>query len=427
MKAKTDLDVLILGAGPSGSSAAALLAEKGHRVLVLEREKFPRYHIGESLLPFTYQPLQRLGLIDRMKKSAFVKKYSVQFVSPSGRASLPFYFFNRYDRESIAQTWQVLRSEFDQMLLENARAKGAEVREEITVKELIWEDGRVLGVRAQDKDGKLTDFRALITLDCTGKEAFSSTRNNWRVRDPYLNKVAVWTYYKGAKRDEGVDEGATTVAYVPDKGWFWYIPQHNDMISVGVVAEGKYLTREGVKAPEEIFKREIEQNQWIKQHLAVGQSTGKYYLTSEYTHHARHCGTEGLLLVGDAFAFLDPVFSSGVMLALKSGVMAADAVHEAIVARDFSPQQFADYAVFLRQGVENMRKLVYAFYDPNFSFKKVIEKHPDAAGLITDCLSGDVNKDFSDLWRWIEEFVPLPADLPIGQPLSAAPKLATKT
>src|SRR5579862_3477016 len=163
MKAISNYDVIIIGAGPAGSSSSALLAEKGHRALVLEREKFPRYHIGESLLPFTYQPLQRLGLIDRMKKSAFVKKYSVQFVSPSGRASLPFYFFDRYDRDSVAQTWQVLRSEFDQMLMENARAKGAEVKEETTVKELIWENGRVAGVRAQTKGGEVVEYRAPIT------------------------------------------------------------------------------------------------------------------------------------------------------------------------------------------------------------------------------------------------------------------------
>ena len=139
MKNDHSFDAIIIGAGPAGSSSAAILAEYGHRVLVLEREKFPRYHIGESLLPFTFQPLQRLGLIDKMRASAFVKKYSVQFVSPSGRASQPFYFFNRYDRETVAQTWQVLRSEFDQLLLDNARDKGAVVKEETTVLELIRE------------------------------------------------------------------------------------------------------------------------------------------------------------------------------------------------------------------------------------------------------------------------------------------------
>src|SRR6185436_10244489 len=140
MNEQNEYDVVIIGAGPAGCSSAALLAEKGHRVVVLEREKFPRYHIGESLLPFTHYPLQRLGLVERMRQSAFVKKYSVQFVSPSGRASQPFYFFNRYEQD-VAQTWQVRRSEFDLMLMENARDKGATIKEEVTVQELIKEDG----------------------------------------------------------------------------------------------------------------------------------------------------------------------------------------------------------------------------------------------------------------------------------------------
>jgi flavin-dependent dehydrogenase len=417
MKTDTVCDVLILGAGPAGCAAGTILAEHGHRVLVLEREKFPRYHIGESLLPFTFYPLQRLGLLERMKQSAFVKKYSVQFVSPNGKASQPFYFFERYDRDSVAQTWQVLRSEFDLMVLQHAQEKGVKVLEQVTVRELIQEEGRVVGVRALDAGGKPVEFRAPLTLDCTGKESFAAVRNQWRVKDPELNKVAVWTYYRGAKRDPGIDEGATTVAYVPDKGWFWYIPQHNQMISVGVVAEGKYLTRGGVKAPEAIFKREIEQNLWIKDHLAVGQQTGPYYLTSEYSYHARYCGMEGLLLVGDAFCFLDPVFSSGLMFALKSGVLAGDTIHEGLVEGDLSPGRFAGYARTLREGVENMRKLVYAFYNPDFSFRALTDKYPDSSGALTDCLSGDVNKDYSRLWQQVSEFVPLPADLPVGQPL----------
>jgi flavin-dependent dehydrogenase len=417
---KTNYDVLIIGGGPAGSSSATILAEHGRRVLILEREKFPRYHVGESLIPFNYGPMERLGLIPMMKRSAFVKKYSVQFVSPSGRASQPFYFFNRYDKDTIAQTWQVLRSEFDQILLDHARSKGAEVIEEISVQELLRDGDRVTGVRAQKKSGEVVEFHAPMTLDCTGKEAFTAVRNGWRQRDPYLNKVAVWTYYQGSKREAGIDEGQTTVAFVREKGWFWHIPQHNDMVSVGVVAEGKYLARDGVKDTKAIFHREVEENLWIKDHLSVGEQVGPYYITSEYTHHSRHCGSEGLLLVGDAFAFLDPVFSSGLMLALKSGVLAGDAVHEALLAKDFSPARFSDYATYMRQGVENMRKLVYAFYDPNFSFKQVIDKYPEAAGELTDCLSGDVNKDFTPLWNKIREFVPLPEELPLGQPLTTS-------
>ena len=415
MKPNRQYDALLIGAGPSGSTAAALLAEYGHNVLLIEREKFPRYHIGESLLPFTYEPLKRLGLIERMRASAFIKKYSVQFISTSGKASQPFYFNTRYD-DDVAQTWQVLRSEFDQMLLDHARDKGANVVEETKVLDLLRDGDRVTGVRVRQPDGTEAEYRAPITLDCSGKESFAASRNRWRVPDPELKKVAVWTYYKGAKRDKGIDEGTTTVAFLPEKGWFWYIPLHDDRVSVGVVAEGKYLTRDGVKAPKDIFHREVTQNKWIEEYLAPGRSTGDYYVTNEFSYHSRHCGCEGLLLLGDAFCFLDPVFSSGLMLALKSGVMAADAVHAAIEADDFSPVQFEGYATTLREGIENMRKLVYVFYHPNFTFRDLIGKYPDLAGDITDCLSGDVNKDFSRLWAAVEEFAPIPDKLPYGMP-----------
>jgi flavin-dependent dehydrogenase len=411
-------DAILIGAGPAGSCASAILAEYGHRVLILEREKFPRYHIGESLIPFTFGPLERIGMIPKMKASHFVKKFSVTFVQPDGRRSQPFYFFSRYDRETIAQTWQVLRSEFDQMLLENAREKGAEVREETLVNRLLMDGSKVIGVEATDRNtGHTYQVHAPITLDCTGKEAFTSNKNGWRMRDPYLNKIAVWTYYENSRRGVGIDEGDTTVAYVPDKGWFWHIPQHDQMTSVGVVAEGKYLTRGGVKDPKEIFHREVEENLWIKDRLSSGHSTGEYFITSEYSRHSRYCAAPGLLLVGDAFAFLDPVFSSGVMLALKSGQLAGETIHQCLLAGDLSPARFENYGRTIRQGVENMRKLVYAFYNPAFSFREVITAYPDAGGLITDCLSGDINKDFSQLWAWIGEFVPLPEDLPYGEPL----------
>jgi flavin-dependent dehydrogenase len=254
-------------------------------------------------------------------------------------------------------------------------------------------------------------------LDCTGKEAFSSVRRGWRTPDPYLKKLAIWTYYKGSTRATGIDEGATTVAFLPENGWFWHIPQHDDMVSVGVVAEPKYLTRGGVRDPKGMFDRAVEENLWIKERLSTGECTGEYFVTNEFSHHARHCAAPGLLLVGDAFAFLDPVFSSGVLLALKSGMLAGESVHTGLLSGDLSPGHFTSYGSTLREGIENMRKLVYAFYNPEFSLKSVIKRYPDAAAEITDCLSGDVNKDFSQLWSRIREFVPLPEVLPYGEPM----------
>lgn len=418
-------DVIIIGAGPAGCSAAAVLAEAGLSVIVLERDHFPRYHIGESLLPFTCFPLRRLGLIEKMRKSEFIKKYSVQFVSPSGHASQPFYFSTRYEPD-VAQTWQVLRSEFDVLLLQNATAKGAKFLHGVTVRDFLRDGGDFVGVKATDSQGGAMEFRAPVTVDCSGREALAAARMNWRVAEPRLNKVAVWTYYEGAMRDPGIDAGATTVAFVPEKGWFWYIPQHRNMVSVGVVAEGKYLTRDGVRDPGEIFQREVLQNKWIQSHLAPGKQVGKYFLTGEFSFRARYGAANGLVMAGDAFGFLDPVFSSGVMLALKSGIMAGEAIIEAHKTGDFSAEKFRHYTETLQEGLENMRKLVYAFYEEKFSFRELTDRYPDLAGDVTDCLSGDVNKDFSRLFSAIAEFASVPSPLPYGAPLqSAAPMQRT--
>jgi flavin-dependent dehydrogenase len=172
----TSHDVLIIGGGPAGASTASILAEHGHKVLIIEKAKFPRYHVGESLIPFTFGPLERLGMIPKMRGSHFVKKYSVSFVQPDGHRSQPFYFHTRYDKETIAQTWQVNRSEFDQMLLDNAREKGAEVMEETTVIQLLKNDsGRVIGVEVKTNDGQMKHLHAALVVEASGKEAFAPT------------------------------------------------------------------------------------------------------------------------------------------------------------------------------------------------------------------------------------------------------------
>lgn len=411
-------DAIVIGCGPAGSAFSAVLASKGRRVLVLEKEKFPRYHIGESLIPYTYFPLERMGLVERMKSSHFVKKHSVQFVSSDGRASQPFYFFRQLKHEA-ACTWQVLRSEFDQILMDNAREKGAEVIEEVTVRETIQHDGYVTGVRAVTAGGQSVEYYAPLTVDATGRDAFSVTRNGWKIRDPYLNKIAIWTYYKGALRDPGIDEGATTVAYVPEKGWFWYIPLADDVVSVGIVAEKDYLYRSS-RDPAEIFHREVGNNVWIEQHLAAGQQFGPYRVTGEYSYRSRHCAADGLVLIGDAFAFLDPVFSSGVFLALRSGELAADVVDAALSEGNYSAERFAGYGEQMCYGIESMRRLVYTFYDHAFSFRAFINKYPEFAGDLTDCLMGRLFVDFDPLFQAVSDFAKVPAALEHGLPLVGA-------
>ncbi|MBX5496477.1 MAG: tryptophan 7-halogenase [Bryobacteraceae bacterium] len=415
---RQEYDVIVIGCGPAGATVAAVLAGKGRRVVVLEREKFPRYHIGESLIPFTYFPLKRIGMVEKMKASHFTKKYSVQFVTQDGRLSHPFYFFKHLQHEA-ACTWQVLRSEFDQMLMDNAREKGAEVIEEITVREFIQENGYVTGVRAVTKTGETREFCAPLTADASGRDALAITRNGWKVRDPYLNKVAIWTYYKGALRDPGIDEGATTVAYVPEKGWFWYIPLAGDVVSVGIVAEKDYLFQ-GTKDLAEIFHREVKKNRWIEEHLAVGEQFGPYRVTGEYSYRSRHCAADGLVLVGDAFAFLDPVFSSGVFLALRSGELAADAIDAALTDGDYSAARFVEYGKTVCQGIEAMRRLVYAFYDHAFSFRTFVRTYPNLIGDMTDCLIGNLFIDFDPLFKAVADFAKVPQPLTHGAPLIAA-------
>jgi flavin-dependent dehydrogenase len=407
-------DVIVIGGGPAGCTAATLLAKKGRRVLLLEKEKMPRYHIGESLMPFCWFTLEKLGVLEEMKQHEFIQKLSVQFVNQDGKQSRPFYFFQHNDHPS-SYTWQVERAEFDLMLFKNAIANGVDAWDEVkVVKVLKSEEGAVVGVTAQHLEGGERNYLAPITIDCSGREAFWMSKNQWRQRDPLLNKVAIWTYYKGAMRDPGLDAGSTTVAYIPNKGWFWYIPLRNGVTSVGIVAERDYLFRD-TRDPAAIMRREIQENVWIKEHLAEAEQFGEYWVTGEYSYRAQHCAADGLVLAGDAFVFLDPVFSSGVFLAFKSAEMAADAVDAALEKGCYTADQFDEYGERLCAHVETMRRIVYAFYDENFSFGKLIQQFPAVRGRLTECLIGDVGQDFSGLFDAIDQIAPRPEPLEYGK------------
>ena len=414
MIARQDHDVVILGAGPAGCTAATLLAQEGVDVGLVEKRSFPRYSVGESLLPYCYFTLERLGVLDCLEQSHFPRKYSVQFVTMDGRVSQPFYFDQHLDHPA-AVTWQVVRSEFDQMLLDRAGQEGVKVYRQTHARELLQDTGgTVTGLRI-DQDGVQKDLKAKLTMDASGRNAFAANRLGWRVRDPQLKKVALWTYFKGATRDPGRDAGATTVAYLPEKGWFWFIPLPDDLVSVGIVCEREYLYRRSRKF-EEIFCHMIGQNRWIAEHLEPAQQQGEYHITGDYSYRSRYCATNGLVLIGDAFAFLDPVFSSGVFLALKSGELAADTAVTALRENDVSGTRFEAYGSQLRQSIEAMRRLVYAFYDPEFRFKDLIMKYPHLQGDLTDCLIGNLEKDFTELFQAVAEFAEVPAPLEHGMP-----------
>lgn len=387
--------VIVIGGGPAGSTVSTLIAQKGHRVTLFEREKFPRFHIGESLIPETFWVLERLGMLDKLRGSDFVKKYSVQFVGSSGRLSEPFYFMQNRNHE-CSQTWQVLRSEFDEMMLNNAREHGVDVHEGVRVLEVLFEGDRAVGVNIQDEQDQVREVRADVVIDASGQSHLIASRFNLLVKDPALKKGALWTYFKGAYRDAGQDEGATLVLQTKNrKGWFWYIPLHNDLVSVGIVSAFDELFDKSRGDHASIYQQELDNCPACKERVSIGRQVSGFYATKDYSYRAKECAGNGWVLVGDAFGFLDPLYSSGVLLALKSGQLAADAVSEGLSSGDTSKAQLSKWGSDFMRGMDRMRRLVCEYYD-GFSFGKFVKKHPDLKGHITDLLIGNLFTDEVD-------------------------------
>ena len=399
-------DVVVVGGGPAGATVSTLLAQQGVSVELFEREKFPRFHIGESLIPETYWVLKRLNMLEKMQRSHFVKKYSVQFVNSSGRNSAPFYFWDNKPHE-CSQTWQVVRSEFDQMMLENAREHGVRVHEEVRVLEVLFESGRAVGVKVKGKqDGTIREVRAKVVVDASGQNGLLQNKLDLRVWDPILNKGAIWTYWQGAYRDTGKDEGATLVIQTGNKsGWFWYIPQHDNVVSVGVVGPFDYLFK-GRTNYAQTYEEEVAECPGVKERIASATRVTGYFATKDYSYRSKTTAGDGWVLIGDAWGFLDPLYSSGVLLALKSGELAADAIVEGLRTGDTSAAQLGKWGPAFNVGVDRMRRLVCEYYD-GFSFGHMIKQYPEMRGTLTDLLIGDLFDDRVDqVWQPLESTYP---------------------
>lgn len=413
MNPEHNFDVIVIGGGPAGSSIASILAREGGRVVLFEKEEFPRHHIGESLMTDTFWTFQRMGILEKLKHSPFVRKYSVQFANQTGKESRPFYFFEAVHHES-AVTWQVTRAVFDTMLIEHAAEQGAQVHQGVAVKQVLFEGDKAVGVEVKMKDGSQQSFYANVVVDATGQTAMLSNKFRWRVRDPKLKKAVLYSYFKGAHREPDLNGGATLVLRTPpgSGGWFWYIPLEDDLTSVGIVANPDYLLKGRGQDLAKIFHEEIEKCPPCHRRVAEGERVDKIYSILDYSYRSKQNAGNGFIIIGDAYGFLDPIYSSGVLLALKMAELAADAIHDAFRHDDFSAERLGQFQSKLDKGIESMRKLVYAFYNEGFSFAQFLRKYPEQRHNIINLLIGDVFRDGVDeIYEPMSEFAEIPPPL----------------
>jgi flavin-dependent dehydrogenase len=413
MDMKSNYDVIVIGGGPAGSTIASILSREGRKVVLFEKERFPRHHIGESLMTDTYWTFERMGLLEKMKASPFVSKYSVQFANPAGKESRPFYFFEAFHHESSV-TWQVTRAQFDLMLIEHAAEQGADVYQETQIKRVLFDGDRAYGVEAKMTDGSVQTFEAPVVVDATGQSAMLSNRFGWRVRDPKLKKAVLYSYFKGAHREPDLNGGATLVLRTPlgSNGWFWYIPLENEITSVGVVADPEYLVKGRGQDLAKIFHEEIDKVESVRKRVAGAERVDKIYSILDYSYRSTHNAGNGFIIIGDAYGFLDPIYSSGVLLALKMAELAADRIHDAFNNNDFSAARLGQSQEMLDKGIESMRKLVYAFYNEGFSFSQFLRKYPDQRVNIITLLMGNVFKDgVDDIYEPMADFAIIPPPL----------------
>jgi len=353
-------DVAVIGGGPGGAATAAFLARAGFNVGLFERERFPRMRVGESMLPAMLPLLDRLGVGEAVAAQGFLPKYGAMFHDQESQLENTFYFAPGKPWPPFA--YQMPRAEFDTLLLEHARKQGVHVHQPATVESVAFDDAGVT-INARTGDDTMTTS-ARFLVDASGRDSFLATRTGTRTRIPNLGKVALFAHFRGAARATGRDEGHIRI-YIFEDGWFWWIPFAGDVTSIGCVLHARTV-RGREASVEALYADMIRRCRRVSEGLAGAERITPVYPVANFSYMNRPFVGDRFLCVGDTIAFVDPIFSGGVFIAMQSGELAAGAIERAFRDGRFKAARFASYERAVRRGLAPFFRMIHKYYEPAF-------------------------------------------------------------
>ena len=383
----TACDVLVVGGGPAGSTISALLAEQGWDVHVLEKDSHPRFHIGESLLPQSIPMLRRLGVLADVEKIGLIK-YGAELVSHRFGRSQMFYFAKAFD-ESQPYAFEVKRAEFDAILANNAVAKGARFFEAVRAQRVEFRPGQTSLIYTEDREGRARTWEARFVVDASGRDTFLSGQLGGKHRSKKHGSAAIFGHFEGVTRLPGRDEGNITAGWLDD-GWCWLIPFKDGTMSVGVVCHPDYIKSRNVSLDQFLLDT-LRQSPPIAKRMEQARPLTPTYAAANFSYRRDTMSGEGYLMVGDAFAFIDPVFSSGVHLALNSGTLGAGVVDAYLRGSRDHVVRRKQFERLVRKGIDTFSWFIHRFNQPAFQALFVSSRRPPKIErAVLSLLAGDV-------------------------------------